>query len=123
MKKASIFIAGHKGMVGSSILRALDKIDNNIILAEKSSLDLLDQNDVNNFLKNNNIYEIQLAAAKVGGIHANNEYPAQFIYENLMIQCNIINAAHLNDINKILFLDQGVFTLGQLITQLMKMIC
>ena len=104
MKKASIFIAGHKGMVGSSILRALDKYDNNIILAEKSSLNLLDQYDVNNFIKNNNIDEIYLAAAKVGGIHANNEYPAQFIYENLMIQCNIINAAHLNNINKILFL-------------------
>ncbi len=101
----NIFVAGHHGMVGSAIVRAL-LLDggNNIITATRSILDLLNQKSVNDFFKNNDIDQVYLAAAKVGGIHANNEYPAQFIYENLMIQSNIINAAHLADVQQLLFL-------------------
>ena len=92
-------------MVGSAIVRALESNgQNKIITASRSSLNLLNQNSVNNFFQNNDIDQVYLAAAKVGGIHANNKYPAQFIYENLMIQSNIIHAAHLSDINKLLFL-------------------
>lgn len=101
----NIFIAGHKGMVGSAIHRELSKDQNNkIIVSSKGDLNLLDQHDVNLFFKNNNIDQVYLAAAKVGGIHANNEFPAQFIYENLTIQSNIINASHITDVQKLLFL-------------------
>lgn len=101
----NIFVAGHRGMVGSAIIRALSlNSENKIITATRSSLDLLNQNLVNNFFKKNEIDQVYLAAAKVGGIHANNKYPAQFIYENLMIQSNIIHAAHSTDVNKLLFL-------------------
>ena len=101
----NIFIAGHNGMVGSAIYRELSKdSNNNIIVSSKDDLNLLDQNDVNLFFKNNNIDQVYLAAAKVGGIHANNEYPAQFIYENLTIQSNIINSSHITDVQKLLFL-------------------
>jgi GDP-L-fucose synthase len=101
----NIFIAGHKGMVGSAIHKKLLKnASSNIIVSSKKDLNLLDQNDVNLFFKKNNIDQVYLAAAKVGGIHANNEYPAQFIYENLTIQSNIINASHIADVQKLLFL-------------------
>jgi GDP-L-fucose synthase len=101
----NIFVAGHRGMVGRAILGALSlDSGNRIITATRSSLDLLNQKSVNDFFKQNNIDQVFLAAAKVGGIHANNEYPAQFIYENLMIQSNIIHAAHLADVQKLLFL-------------------
>lgn len=100
-----IFIAGDRGMVGSSLKRALTKDKNNtLITATRSELNLLDQASVNKFFKDRKIDQVYIAAAKVGGIHANNEYPAQFIYENLMIQTNIIHAAHQSDINKIIFL-------------------
>jgi len=101
----NIFVAGHRGMVGSAIVRALSTNDaNNIITATRSELDLLDQESVKSFFEHNNINQVYLAAAKVGGIHANNEYPAQFIYENLMIQANIIHAAHCSGVTKLLFL-------------------
>lgn len=101
----NIFVAGHRGMVGSAIVRGLSSNNSiNIITATRSNLDLLNQESVNNFFKKNDIDQVYLAAAKVGGIHANNEYPAQFIYENLMIQSNIIHAAHLSNIQKLLFL-------------------
>ena len=101
----NIFIAGHLGMVGSAILRALSSDSSNkIIVATRQYLDLLNQKSVNNFFEQNDIDQVYLAAAKVGGIHANNVYPAQFIYENLMIEANIIHAAHLADIQHLLFL-------------------
>tara|TARA_B100000795_G_C22803733_1_gene443456 strand:+ start:3388 stop:4359 length:972 start_codon:yes stop_codon:yes gene_type:complete len=100
-----IFIAGHNGMVGSAIHNLLEeKPSNEIITAERIDLNLLDQLSVNKFFQSNKFDQIYLAAAKVGGIYANNTFPAEFIYENLMIQCNVISAAHANDINKILFL-------------------
>ena len=101
----NIFIAGHNGMVGRSISDILSTDSSiNIITANRSELDLVSQNSVRSFLKKNKIDQIYLAAAKVGGILANNNYPANFIYENLMIQSNIIDSAHREDINKILFL-------------------
>ena len=100
-----VFIAGHNGMVGSAIARLL-QADKNIelVLRTRSELDLLSQADVQTFFETENIDAVYLAAAKVGGIVANNTYPADFIYQNLMIQCNIIHAAHLANVNDILFL-------------------
>jgi GDP-L-fucose synthase len=101
----NIFVAGHNGMVGSAIVRQLEKDKNNrIITAERHDLDLTNQQAVNNFFQSHQIDQVYLAAAKVGGIHANNEYPAEFIYQNLMIQANIIHSAHQNDVQKLLFL-------------------
>lgn len=104
MKKTRIFIAGHKGMVGSAILRLLEAQNLELVIKEKNELDLLIQKDVDNFFKNEKIDQVYLAAAKVGGIHANNNYPAEFIYENLTIELNVINSAFLNGIKKLLFL-------------------
>ncbi len=103
MNKKTIFIAGHEGMVGSAILKLLAP-NNNIITANKKTLDLLDQTKVNNFFKNNKIDEVYLAAAKVGGIYANNTYPAQFIYENITIATNVIHSSYIYNVNKLLFL-------------------
>jgi GDP-L-fucose synthase len=101
----TIFVAGHRGMVGSAIVRQLEQDTNNtIITSTRSELDLTSQQAVSTFFAENNIDQVYLAAAKVGGIHANNEYPAEFIYENLMIEANIINAAHQNDVQQLLFL-------------------
>lgn len=100
-----IFLAGHNGMVGSALLNHLSRItDVEILTAEKKNLNLLDQESVNKFFKFNKFDEVYIAAARVGGIYANNTFPANFIYENLMIQCNLIQAAHNSDINKLLFL-------------------
>lgn len=100
-----IFVAGHRGMVGSAISRQLQKeAFVTVITATKDELDLTNQHQVNEFFKLNAIDQVYLAAAKVGGIQANSTYPAEFIYENLMIQANIIHAAHLNDVQKLLFL-------------------
>ncbi len=100
-----VFIAGHNGMVGSAIVRLL-QADKNIelVLRTRNELDLLSQADVQAFFETQNIDAVYLAAAKVGGIVANNTYPADFIYQNLMIQCNIIHAAHLANVNDVLFL-------------------
>jgi len=101
----NIFVAGHKGMVGSAILRKLNDLGkDNLVTCSRQELDLLNQSQVEEFLGDNKIDQIYLAAAKVGGIHANDAYRANFIYENLAIQNNIISSAHNNDINKILFL-------------------
>ena len=103
MKK--IFVAGHRGMVGSAICRQLqNKSDAEIITRSRAELDLCDQSAVNEFMTIERPDEVILAAAKVGGIHANNAYPAEFIYQNLQIQNNVIHAAHANDVQKLLFL-------------------
>ena len=100
-----IFVAGHGGMVGSAICRQLQKQSNvEIITRSRGELDLCDQSQVNDFMKSEKPDEVILAAAKVGGIHANNTYPGEFIYQNLQIQNNVINAAHINDVQKLLFL-------------------
>ncbi len=105
MTKTRIFVAGHNGMVGSALVRLLQKKKNiKIITVEKSKLDLVNQLDVFKFLKNKKIEQIYLAAAKVGGIYANNTFPAEFIYNNLMIQTNIIHGAFLSGIKQLLFL-------------------
>ena len=100
-----VFVAGHRGMVGAAILHALRSAGYDAIITRgRDELDLLDQGAVQKFFKDENVDQVYLAAAKVGGIHANNEYPAEFIYENLMIECNIIHSAHLANINDLLFL-------------------
>lgn len=105
MAKQRIFIAGHNGMVGSALVRQLDKNPEvQLVVRNRSDLNLLDQQAVQQFFKHERIDQVYLAAAKVGGIHANNEYPAEFIYENLMIEANIIHAAHKAGVQKLLFL-------------------
>lgn len=100
-----VFVAGHQGMVGSAIVRQLSsRQDVELVTRYRGELDLLDQNAVNAFFSAERIDEVYLAAAKVGGIHANNAYPAEFIYENLMMECNIIHAAHNNNVQHLLFL-------------------
>ncbi len=100
-----IFIAGHRGMVGSAIIRQLEAQGNcEIITRTRQQLDLTNQAAVQDFFATNEIDQVYLAAAKVGGIHANNTYPAEFLYENLMIEANIIHAAHQADVQRLLFL-------------------
>jgi len=100
-----IYVAGHTGLVGSAIMRCLNHNGfENIITRELNELDLRNQDAVNNFFKLDKPEYVFLAAAKVGGIHANNTYPAEFIYDNLMIESNIIHAAYENKVKKLLFL-------------------
>jgi len=104
-KSAKIFIAGHRGMVGSAIVRSLQaKGYTNLITATRDQLDLLDQKAVYAFLENERPEYVFIAAAKVGGIHANNTYRADFIFQNLSIQSNLIHGAHLAGIQKLMFL-------------------
>lgn len=105
MSNRKIFVSGHKGMVGSAICRQLEN-DNDVevLTASRDDLDLLSQSAVQDFLNREKPDAVILAAAKVGGIHANNEYPAEFIFENLQIQNNVINGSHLADIQSLLFL-------------------
>lgn len=103
--KTRVFVTGHRGMVGSAIIRQLSQHGTYEILTRtRNELDLMSQTDVANFFQKNKIDQVYLAAAKVGGIVANNTYPADFIYENLMIQSNIIHSAHIADVQKLLFL-------------------
>jgi GDP-L-fucose synthase len=102
---AKIYIAGHRGMVGSGVERKLRKEGfTNIVTRTSSELDLRNQQEVNNFFEKENPEYVILAAAKVGGIHANNTYRAEFIYDNLMIEANIIHSSYLNKVTKLLFL-------------------
>jgi len=101
----NVFVAGHKGMVGSAVVRALNAVSGTrIISAERNNLDLTNTEQVSDFFKLNNIHQVYLAAAKVGGIQANNTYPADFIYQNLMIEANVIHSAHIAGVDKLLFL-------------------
>ena len=103
--KKRVFVAGHQGMVGSAIVRALEKAgDAEIITRTRSELDLLDQAAVFRFFNQHAVDEVYLAAAKVGGIWANNTYPAEFIYQNLIIEANIIHGAFEAGVRKLLFL-------------------
>ena len=100
-----IFVAGHKGMVGSAVVRQLEtETEVSVITAERSELDLREQSRVFEFLADQKIDQVYLAAAKVGGIIANNTYPADFIYENLAIQNNLIHGSHRANIQQLLFL-------------------
>ncbi|QYZ67197.1 MAG: GDP-fucose synthetase [Gammaproteobacteria bacterium (ex Lamellibrachia satsuma)] len=100
-----IFVAGHRGMVGAAIIRRLQALGyTNIITRGRDELNLLDQAAVQAFFEHEGLDQVYLAAAKVGGIHANNTYPADFIYENLMIEANIVHAAHSVGVQKLLFL-------------------
>jgi GDP-L-fucose synthase len=100
-----IFVAGHNGMVGSAICRQLAKQnDVEIITANHNELDLINQMSTRNFFDINSFDQVYLAAAKVGGIWANSQYPAEFIYQNLMIQNNVIHSAYENGVQKLLFL-------------------
>jgi len=105
MANLRIFVAGHRGMVGSALIRLLqEQKEIKIITRDRAELDLINQAEVQNFFKKEKIDQVYLAAAKVGGIHANNTFPAEFIYENLMIGINVINSAFLSGIKKLLFL-------------------
>ncbi|EGT0664551.1 GDP-L-fucose synthase [Citrobacter werkmanii] len=105
MSRQRIFIAGHRGMVGSAIVRQLEQRgDVDLVLRSKDELNLLDSKAVLDFFAAGRIDQVYLAAAKVGGIVANNTYPADFIFENMMIESNIIHAAHVHNVNKLLFL-------------------
>lgn len=106
MKKTSkIYVAGHRGMVGSAILRYLEREEyQSLIYKTRSELDLTDHTAVSDFFKKEKPEYVFLAAAKVGGIHANSTYPAEFLYQNLAIQSNIIHNAYLNGVTKLLFL-------------------
>ncbi|WHY71998.1 GDP-L-fucose synthase [Fictibacillus enclensis] len=104
-KDSKIYVAGHRGLVGSAILRRLEEEGyTNLVYRTSSELDLRDPLQVESFFKNENIDYVFLAAAKVGGIVANNEYPADFIRDNLLIQTNVIDAAYRNGVEKLMFL-------------------
>ncbi len=104
-RDAAVFVAGHRGMVGSALLRELAARGYaNVLTAGREQLDLLDQAGVRAFFAARRIDQVYLAAARVGGIHANDTYPADFIYDNLVIEANVIHAAHLAGVNKLMFL-------------------
>ncbi len=104
-KEHSIYVAGHRGMVGSAIVRRLLALGyTNLITSTHAELDLTDQAAVRAFFARQRIDAVVLAAANVGGIHANNTYPADFIYDNLMMECNVIQAAHQAGVQRLLFL-------------------
>ena len=105
MGKFRIYVAGHRGMVGQALVSILKKQEfGEIITRNRDDLNLLDQKSVESFFAQEKIDEVYLAAAKVGGIMANNTYPAEFLYENLMIQANVINSAFKSGVRKLLFL-------------------
>jgi GDP-L-fucose synthase len=104
-KQPKIYVAGHRGMVGSAIIRELaNQGQTNVVVRTHAELDLTDQQAVRAFFDVERPNQVYLAAAKVGGIHANNTYPAEFIYQNLMMEANIIHDAYKHDVQKLLFL-------------------
>lgn len=104
-QESKIFVAGHQGLVGSAFVRELKRQGySNVITRTREELDLMDYADVASFFKENKPDYVLLAAAKVGGIHANNTYPADFIYQNLQVQSNVIHNSYLNGVKKLLFL-------------------
>ena len=104
-RQARVFVAGHRGMVGSAIVRRLQALGyRDIVTAPREQLDLLRQDDVAAFFRDNPVDQVYLAAAKVGGIHANNAFPAEFIRDNLVIEANLVHAAHEAGVQKLLFL-------------------
>lgn len=104
-RNTRIFIAGHSGMVGSALVRQLqNQAGVTLVTASREQLDLTNQAAVQAFFCEQQPDQVYLAAARVGGIHANDTYPADFIYQNLMIEANIIHAAHIHDVQKLLFL-------------------
>nr|WP_317986993.1 MULTISPECIES: GDP-L-fucose synthase [unclassified Rhizobium] len=104
-KSAKIYVAGHRGMVGSAILRRLNQDGyENVVTRDRANLDLLSQADTKDFLSSERIDFVFLAAAKTGGIQANDTYRADFIYENLMIETNVIHAAYASGVQRLLFL-------------------
>ena len=105
IKQAKIYVAGHRGMVGSAIVRELQKQgQTNIVVHTHAELELTNQQAVRDFFELEKPDQVYLAAARVGGIHANNTYPAEFIYDNLMVQANVIHEAYKVGVQKILFL-------------------
>ncbi len=104
MIQKRVYVAGHQGMVGSAICRQLSLRDDiELVVKTHKELDLTVQKDVEAFFERERIDQVYLAAAKVGGIYANNTFPAEFIYQNLMIESNIIHSAHKVGIQKLLF--------------------
>ncbi len=99
-----VFVAGHRGMVGGAIARQLHARGDDVIARSRAELDLLDQQSVRAFMAAERPDAVILAAAKVGGIHANNTYPAQFIFENLMMECNVVHEAYQAGVERLLFL-------------------
>ncbi len=100
-----VYVAGHNGMVGSAIVRRLScEKDVEMLCASSTELDLCNQGQVNDWMKENKPNIVYLAAAKVGGIKANSDFPAEFIYENLMIQANVIQSSYINNVSKLLFI-------------------
>nr|WP_314539811.1 GDP-L-fucose synthase [uncultured Massilia sp.] len=100
-----IYVAGHNGLVGSAIVRTLRAQGHtNIVTRSHAELELTDQSQVREFFRNERIDQVYLAAAKVGGIHANNTYPADFIYDNMMVQANVVHEARANGVQRLLFL-------------------
>ncbi|EPC03718.1 GDP-L-fucose synthase [Litchfieldella anticariensis FP35 = DSM 16096] len=105
LEKKRVFVAGHKGMVGSAIVRQLkERADVELVTRSRQELDLMSQAAVDDFFSTQRLDEVYLAAAKVGGIHANNTYPADFIHDNLLMESNIIGSAHRHGVQKLLFL-------------------
>lgn len=105
IKSSKVYVAGHRGMVGSAIVRCLERNDySNLVFATSKELDLRQPDQVNSFFERERPEYVFLAAAKVGGILANNTYPVEFLYDNLMIQNNVIHAAYQYGVKKLLFL-------------------
>jgi GDP-L-fucose synthase len=104
MEKTKVYVVGHNGMVGSALIRILKEKKVYLITKDRKELDLTNQAKVQNFFKREKPDQVYLAAAKVGGIYANNTYPAEFIYENLIIEANIIHSAFLSGVKKLIFL-------------------